>query len=178
MKKYIALLRGINVGGRRKILMQNLKILLSGLGFENVQTYIQSGNVIFEAKEEDKDLLVQQIQASISNKYGFAVPTIVIEASDYQKIIANNPFINEQVDIKKLYLIFLVEKPNSEAVETFNQLDFALDEYVIKNKVIYIQYENKISESKLSTTIIERKLTVVATARNWRTSMKLLNLIK
>jgi len=106
------------------------------------------------------------------------VPTIVIEASNYKKIIADNPFINEQVDIKKLYLIFLVEKPNSEAVETFNQLDFALDEYVIKNKVIYIQYEDKISESKLSTTIIERKLAVVAIARNWRTSIKLLNLIK
>jgi uncharacterized protein (DUF1697 family) len=178
MDTYIALLRGINVGGKRRILMQDLKELLITLGFENVQTYIQSGNVVFESNENDKALLAKQIQTSISDKYAFKVPTIVIEASNYQKIIKTNPFVQKQTDLTKLYLIFLEEKPKKEAVEMLNELDFALDKYIIKNKVIYIQYADKISNSKINTTIIERKLNVVATARNWRTSLKLLSLIK
>jgi uncharacterized protein (DUF1697 family) len=134
MNTYIALLRGINVGGKRKILMKDLKELLLALGFENVQTYIQSGNVIFESNEKDKILLAKQIQTSISDKYGFEVPTIIIEISNYQKIIKSNPFVHEQVDLTKLYLVFLAEKPKKEAVETFNQLDFASDKFLIKNR--------------------------------------------
>jgi len=178
MTKYIALLRGINVGGKRKILMQDLKMLLAALSFENVQTYIQSGNIVFESSWTDEQLLAKKIQASIYEKYGFDVPVIIIKATVYHKLIEANPFVTAQVDTKKLYCVFLNEKPRQEAITSFKDLSFGSDNYFLADKIIYIQYASKISDSKLSNAIVEKKLAVIATARNWRTSLKLFEMSK
>ena len=106
MNVYIALLRGINVGGHKKMLMSDLKLLFESLGFENVTTYIQSGNVVFSsAKEAD---LAANISKSIELKYGFIVPVLVKKASELSKIVSKCPFLDKKRE--KSYFILLQEK--------------------------------------------------------------------
>ncbi len=175
MIKYIALLRGINVSGQKKILMADLRELLSN--FNNVQTYIQSGNVIFESGNQKIKELEQQIHTIILKKYGFEVPVIVKTVKEWKYAFNNNPFLKEStIDTKQLYVTFLSEIPSEENVQIMNQLDFSPDEFIIKNNLIYSRYPNGAGRSKMTINIFERKLNVNATSRNWNTVSKLLTL--
>ena len=108
MITYIAFLRGINVGGHKKIKMADLRILLEGLGHKEVMTYIQSGNVIFNSLEEDRDKLENQISEAIKGHYGFEVPVLVQTRTEINKILDNNPY-NDPEDLasNKIYFVLL-----------------------------------------------------------------------
>ncbi|PHR72831.1 MAG: hypothetical protein COA67_03785 [Lutibacter sp.] len=175
MSKYIALLRGINVSGQKKILMADLRELLSS--FRNVKTYIQSGNVIFESDTKNVKKLAQYIKDKIHKKYGFEVPVIVKTTEELLQTFNNNPFLKESaIDIKQLYVTFLSETPSKENVKIMNQIDYSPDIFVIQNNLIYSCYPNGAGRSKMTINVFEKKLEVSATSRNWNTVTKLLTL--
>lgn len=179
MTTYISLLRGINVGGKRKILMVDLKALYKKLGFTQVVTYIQSGNVIFEAK---KSLSIQEIEEAIKlalqKKYNFDVPVLVRTIRSFKSTIKINPFLKDKkVAIERLYLTFLAEKPSAEKLESIKTIDTANDSCQIIDKDIFICCSEKYSSSKLTNTFFESKLKVKATTRNWKTISKLVEIV-
>lgn len=177
MKTYIALLRGINVSGKNKILMADLKLLFQDLGFENIQTYIQSGNVIFKS-DKNQELLAELILDKINKAYNYNISVIIITKTELQAVINDNPFLieDENVDIKKLYVTYLNKNPKE--TQKLQDFDFGLDKYIIKNKIIYIKYNVGAGKTKLTNKIIENKLKVIATTRNWRTTNKLSTIIE
>jgi len=178
MNKKIAILRGINVGGKRKILMADLKLLFEELGFNNIVTYIQSGNVIFDDEVTLPDLeIADKIKQSISNKFQFEVPVIVRSSKDLTKSVKNNPFYKkDSTDIKQLHLTFLKEKPTKEHLTKIENQNFEPDKFVIKGKDAFIFCEGKYHQSKLTNNFFEKKLKVNATTRNWKTVLKLVEL--
>ena len=175
MKTYIAILRGINVGGKRKILMADLKQLLDENGFENIVTYIQSGNVIFSSDWSVKEIegLIKQ---TIFSKYGFDVPVLVRTKNEIKTIFNSNPFLSKETDINKLYVTFLSEIPSNENLEKLNTIHFSDANYSLVGSQLYICYDTKCSDSKLTNNLIEKKLNVTATSRNWKTVTKLFEL--
>jgi uncharacterized protein (DUF1697 family) len=177
MPKYISLLRGINVGGNRKILMADLKILYSRLGFQNIATYIQSGNVVFETTAADTEQIAQSIAQAIQTQYGFDVPTMVIAAADMHKIAAENPFLAADSDtpIERLHVTFLAKAPAEAALQKIATYHYAPDIFSIKNQAAYIACE-KYNETKLSNAFFEKQLGVNATTRNWKTVLQLVAL--
>ncbi|MEE9349684.1 MAG: DUF1697 domain-containing protein [Flavobacteriaceae bacterium] len=172
--KYIALLRGINVSGKNKILMKDLRALLVKTKLSAVNTYIQSGNVCFESNETDTIKLALDIKNSIKEEFNLDVPVLVKTFENINYIINKNPFITDTIDVKKLYVAFLWKKPrDTSKLDTF---DFGKDSYIICDDVIYLKYDIGAGRSKLSVRIIEKKLDLIASARNWRTTNKLLTL--
>lgn len=130
MAKYISLLRGINVSGQKIIKMQDLKSLYLSLGFDDVQTYIQSGNVIFDSHVDDEAKLAAQIKAGIQKQYGFDVKVILRTPGELQSVISRNPFSRQAaVDVSKLYVTFLLSKPSAVDVKKLGQFDSDNDEF-------------------------------------------------
>ncbi len=177
--KYIALLRGINVSGQKKIIMAELRIHLAELPIRNISTYIQSGNIIFDSEENDKSILEDSIQKKIAQKYGFEVPIIVFNR-DYLLIAeSQNPFPKETKEAANhAFIAFLKERPKSENIAVFEQLDFSPDQMVLKGKNLYFHCPNGAGKSKITNTLFEKKLKVAATSRNFKTVWKLLELSK
>ena len=180
MDKRIALLRGINVGGKRKILMADLKLLFNNIGFTNTQTYIQSGNVIFNALNKLTNIeIADKIEKGILSKYGFVVPVIVRTVAELEQTIKNNLFYQEEkIALNQLYLTFLKEKPLEENSLKVGLYNSPSDKFVIKGKDIFIFCEGKYHQSKLTNNFFESKLKISGTTRNWKTVLKLFELSK
>ncbi len=175
MTRYIAILRGINVGGNRKILMADLRKLVEKLGFSNVQTYIQSGNVIFDGVEVDSNLQIgDTIQQAILETYGFDVPVIVRTAGEMSNSIANNPFLSEiNPDLEKLFITFMKDEASIENIEKIITLEFKPDLFRIIGKDVFGYCENGFGRTKITNDFFEKKLKVQTKTRNWKTVMKL-----
>lgn len=173
MKRYIVLLRGINVSGKNKLPMVELRELLNDLGFQNSLTYIQSGNIILDS-DESKSVVCEKIKKAIKSKFDYDVPVIAKTIDEWKKVINNNPYAKRE-DGKNNYFTFLEKKPIVSNVE-INKM--AEDEYTIINDVVYLYCEGGYGKTKLSNNIFENKLKVTATTRNLRTTMKLLELAK
>jgi uncharacterized protein (DUF1697 family) len=179
MNTKIAILRGINVGGKRKILMADLKELMSALGYQNIRTYIQSGNLIFEKDEkiENKEI-AKNIENAIEKKFNFEVPVIVLSAKEIENAVANNPFYKADTDINKLHLTFLNEVPDKDKQEVAESFDYTPDQFEIIGRNAFIYCEDSYHKSKLTNDFFEKKLKVKATTRNWKTVLKLWELSK
>ncbi|MDO6436779.1 DUF1697 domain-containing protein [Cyclobacterium sp. 1_MG-2023] len=178
MDKKIAILRGINVGGKRKILMVDLKSLFEEIGYSEISTYIQSGNVIFtSADKADEKEMANRIEKAIEEKFGFEVPVIVRTAKDLQKTLSNNPYYKDgEMDISPLHITFLAQNPTSENLDKIKTFDFPPDKYTIEGKDVFIYCEGKYHQSKLTNNFFENKLKVKATTRNLKTVKKLCEL--
>jgi len=170
---YIALFRGINVSGQKIILMKDLKTLFEKSGFGSVRTYIQSGNVLFTAP--DADGLAAAIETAVKKKYGFHAEVIIRTPGDLKKIIAANPFAHKE-DTGKLYVCYFKSAPSKEAVQSFAQLAFNGEEFSFAKTELYLYFPDGYGKSKLNNNVIEKKLSVVSTARNWNTTNKLYEL--
>ena len=170
MKKYIVLLRGINVSGKNKLPMAELRDLLNDLGFQNVQTYIQSGNIILES-DEGKSVVCNKIKEGIQAKFGYDVPVIARTIPQWKKAIANYPFSTDNTKI--VAFVFLSKKVYETKIEV---KDINNDEYVIDNDMVYIHCSTGFGKTKLSNNLFERKLNVTATTRNYNSTLKLLEL--
>lgn len=175
MQTFISILRGINVSGQKKILMDDLKSLYDHLQFKDVKTYIQSGNVIFKSDEKLSDAeLAKKIEDEIFKKYKFQVPVIIRSEDEMEKIISANPFLKEKnIDPKKLHVTFLSKIPGKENIEQLEGMDFLPDRFKVSAKEIYLYVPNGYGETKISNTFFEKKLKVNATTRNWNTVNKL-----
>ncbi|SMG48820.1 Uncharacterized conserved protein, DUF1697 family [Marivirga sericea] len=175
MSNKLAILRGINVGGKRKILMADLKSLCEKLGWKEVSTYIQSGNVIFKSEKENEDL-GKELTDGVLEQFGFEVPVLVRNSEEFQNSIEKNPFYNSQADITKLHLTFLKENPQDEDLQQIKLLGCEPDQFAVDGKDVFIYCEGKYHQSKLTNNFFEKKLKVGATTRNWKTVLKLLDL--
>ncbi|WP_339663460.1 DUF1697 domain-containing protein [uncultured Polaribacter sp.] len=170
MKKYIVLLRGINVSGKNRIPMADLRDLLDDLGFKNVQTFIQSGNIILES-DEGKSGICTKIKAGIQDKFGYDVPVMARTIPEWKKAIENYPFPLENEKI--VAFVFLNRKIYESKIDVKGIND---DAYFIDNDMIYIYCPSGFGKTKLSNKLFEKKLQVTATTRNYNTTVKLLEL--
>lgn len=178
MKTHLALLRGINVSGQKLIKMEDLRKLMTDAGFENVSTYIQSGNVIFESGETSKDKVSDTIKKLIKDKYGWDVGILMLDYSDLEKTIQNNPFLKEKdVELKQIYVAFLSGKPGKENIGKFQSANIDDDKAILSGDVLYLKYAVGAGKTKLSNALIENKLNVTSTSRNWNTTLKLMELL-
>ena len=176
---YISLLRGINVSGKNKIKMADLKVLYESLHFENIQTYIQSGNVTFKAPTQSNEILSKKIQNKIAEVYNYQVPVLIKTALEFKEIVNQNDFYHiRQEDIKRLHVTLLSIIPTADKIQRLQSKDFGVDEFNIKGKSIYLFCPNGYGRTKLSNNFLERTLKVQATTRNWKTMLKLRMLIE
>jgi uncharacterized protein (DUF1697 family) len=180
METYISILRGINVSGHKVIQMASLKAMFEKLKFEEVITYIQSGNVVFKAdKKSSAEELSKKIAAQILKEYKFEVPVIVRKSSEIDSVLATNPFIKEKgIDVEKLHVTFLAEIPGKANLEAVSKYDYSPDRFTIIGKEVFLYCPGGYGNTKLSNTFFENKLKILATTRNWKTVNKLAELAK
>jgi uncharacterized protein (DUF1697 family) len=175
LKTYISILRGINVASHNIIKMDALRKMYEELGFSNVQSYIQSGNVVFNGNETQIELLEEKIQAEILKRFTFEVPVIVIEKSELKSILNQNPFVDGK-DISKLYVTILAQKVDFGIVEKLNKEIYLPDEFDCRERAIYLYCPNGYGQTKLNNNFFENKLKVVATTRNLNTMTELVRM--
>lgn len=175
MSKYVAILRGINVGKGRKVLMTDLKNLLAKLGLKNIQTYIQSGNVMFDLRQPESLVVLEDgLNQAISGAFGFDIPVIIRTAREMEESVANNPFLKEDgADIDKLHLTFLKDVPAPELLKKIKEFQFSPDQFEIIGKDVFVHCPNGYGQTKITNDFFEKKLKVQATTRNWKTVQKL-----
>jgi uncharacterized protein (DUF1697 family) len=177
MTTHLALLRGINVSGHNMIKMEALKTTLEAIGFQNVQTYIQSGNIFVDTNEENAAAVGFQIKQEIFKVFGHEVPVVVIGKADLELCFKNNPFLNEsEVDFKKLYVAFVSKALQNESINELKMSQVKPDEASIDTNRIYIKYAVGAGKTGFDQKYIEKKLNVTATIRNWNTVTQLLKI--
>ncbi|MEM7373968.1 MAG: DUF1697 domain-containing protein [Bacteroidota bacterium] len=174
MPTYIALLRGINVSGQKKIKMADLRAHLAELPIRHIQTYIQSGNIIFEHENTDPGILERLIHDKIAEKYGYDVPVLVKTAEDLNRVLQNNPFQEEsESGPKRVYFTFLASEPDEARIAKLSEVDYQPEKYVLEGKDIYFFSPSGYGRARMSNNFFENKLKVRATTRNWKTTQVL-----
>lgn len=177
MTTHLALLRGINVSGHNMMKMETLKTMLENIGFTNVRTYLQSGNVFVDTEEESTSKVGFMIKQEIFKVFGHEVPTIVITKEDLELCFKNSPYIKEKdIDTKKLYVAFVSTVLKSENINDLKISQFKPDEASIDGNRIFIKYAVGAGKTRLEGKYIEKKLNVVVTLRNWNTVTNLLKM--
>ncbi len=170
MKTYISLLRGINVSGQNKIGMPKLKELYESLNLANVVTYIQSGNVVFDYAGQDPGSISQSIEAEIARSFAGSVRVFLRDRNQFRQILDNNPFIHQRnEDPDKLHVTFLSDSPSEKALSNLSNPTGSPDEFLAYDKEVYLFCPNGYGRTKISNAFFERKLSVAATTRNWKT---------
>ncbi len=174
MKAYVALLRGINVGGHKLIKMELLRQKLARVELSDIKTYIQSGNIVFKSEIEEVRIIEQIIVSAIVEEFGFEVPVFVREVSYFEKLLAENPFCNNNIETSTLHITFLSESTNSPHISDENKGDT----YKIIEDKAYLCLQNKYHETKYSNSYFEKLYKSNATTRNWKTIQEIVKLTK
>ena len=170
MPTYISMLRGINVSGQKPVKMDQLRRMFEALGFTQVKTYVQSGNVVFQAKKGSPADLSRKIEAGILAEFGFDVPVVSKTAEEIGHAIQNNPFLKEKaIDPTKLHVTFLSGAPAKPALEKLSALAAEPDRFYSHASEIYLHCPNGYGRTKLSNNALEKLLSLRATTRNWKT---------
>nr|WP_321227009.1 DUF1697 domain-containing protein [uncultured Psychroserpens sp.] len=171
MINFIILLRGINVGGHKKVAMAELRDLLAKTGFEAVKTYIQSGNVILQSKE-DKNEIESKVKAAIQSHFGFDVPVLARTRVELEQIFDACPFSEEKKE--NSYFVLLSKIPNAELIDEVMKITYENEEFHIIDDCIYFYSSVGYGNSKFNMNLFEKKLGVKATSRNFKTMVKLI----
>lgn len=167
---HVCLLRGINVSGRKTIRMTDLRALFASLGFTAVETYLQSGNVVFDAEGSDASTMAARINDAIERSFGFDVPVIVRERGRFSRVVEQNPLLGfDGIDDAKLHVTFLASAPAAANLAWPDSFDPAPERLAVHGDCVYLYCPNGYGRSKLSNNFIERLLGTVATTRNWKT---------
>lgn len=179
MNSYISLLRGINVSGKNKIKMADLRAMYEKLDFQSVESYIQSGNVKFDYQKTDTKILAIRIKEEIRKEFGYDINVLVLNREQVYRIADNNPFLKgRNEDIKFLHVTMLENMPDDKLLESISGFQSKDDEFIIKDDIVYIFTPGGYGRTKLSNNFFERKLKISATTRNWKTILKLKNMIE
>jgi uncharacterized protein (DUF1697 family) len=178
MKTYITILRGINVSGHKKIEMSGLKVMFEQLSFEQVTTYIQSGNIIFGTlSNQPEEELAKKIEQAINAKFGFQVPVILRTLAQMKEAAGNNPWLKEPgIDPEKLHVTFLAHVPSEALIKSLPAATYLPDQFRVTGREIYLYCPGGYGNTKLNNNYFENKLKITATTRNWRTVNKLIEL--
>jgi uncharacterized protein (DUF1697 family) len=173
---YVALLRGVNVGGQRRLAMDELRDLFVSEGAQAVETYLQSGNVIFRSGAAPTRL-VANLERKIGSKLGAGVSIIVRTPTELAKVLAQNPFARGGADTGRLHVTFLSKTPVRSRVSQLERVTTGADRFAVAGRQVYLYCPNGYGRTKLSNAFLERRLEVEATTRNWRTVTELAELV-
>ncbi len=176
MPRYIALLRGINLGGNNQMKMSDLKLVFESLGFDNVATYINSGNLAFDAKKTAEAKLETKIEDAVEANVGKRIDVMVRPQSEISTIIKNNPFDGQYESHQHMHVLFLKEPMPREKEELLQASAFPGEKYDVREREIYNLLPNGVAGSLLTKGFFEKKPRVSYTGRNWRTVEKLAEL--
>ena len=175
----IALLRGINVSGRRIVTMTDVKRAFKSLSFENVRTHGQSGNVIFDCKSAETPKMPSRVEHELRETFGFSTNVLIRTQRELETIIENNPLIDSaNAGSDKLYVTFLLDRPDETIVSNLDIKPGQGEKFVIVGTEVYLYCPNGYARTKLNNAMFETKLKTVATTRNWKTISKLLVISK
>jgi uncharacterized protein (DUF1697 family) len=174
-KTYVALLRGINLGAKKRVSMPDLRALFTSLGADDVTTYVQSGNVVFKSAE-GSEKLVGVIERRIRRELGLTVKVLLRTKPQLAKVMAGNPFAKRVQDPTKLHVTFLAEKPNPSRVRRLDPKHGEPDDFRVLGLEVYLHCPNGYGRSKLTNAYFEQELGVAATTRNWKSVTKLAEL--
>jgi len=164
----IALLRGINVGGRRRVPMVELRDLAAGIGFGDPVTYIQSGNLVFDT-DLDEEASVTALATALTDRFGFDVSVIVRSAADVVAVAASHPFDGLDLEARFFMVAFLDRAPTVDVPTAIDPDSYLPDRFTVEGREVYLAYPNGSGRSRLTHTVLERRLQVGATVRNWPT---------
>jgi len=173
---HIALLRGINVGGRNKLPMRELVKIFEEAGCNEVQTYIQSGNVLYRADKTVARGLAASVTDGIRKNLGLEIPVVTRTALQWRKVVAANPFLSEGFDPSTVAVGFLGSRPTPKAIASLDPDRSPPDSFRVSGSEIYLSMPNGVARSKLTNAYFDRTLGTVTTVRNWKTTLKLLEL--
>lgn len=174
MAACIALLRGINMGGHKKLAMSDLRALAEGLGFANVQTLLQSGNLVFEAPAKPRPAVEALIEGALAREHGLKTFALVRTAADWKRIVAANPFSDEAArDPSHLALMLLKNKPSDAALAALKKAIVGREYFAADARSLYAYFPDGFADSKFTTVLIDRTLSTTSTARNWNTVLKI-----
>ncbi len=175
MGKYVAFLRGINVGGNKKVPMVKLKRTFENLGFENVRTLLASGNVIFEGKRANLASLVKKISATLGEAFGFTIPVILLDTSEIKKMIESNPFKKIEITSqKRFYVTFLSAEPQSKLKIPYINTDNSFSILSIEGNAVFSVLDLAKTGTPEAMGILEKEFGKNITTRNWNTIIKIL----
>ncbi len=173
MPRMVALLRAVNLGGTNKLPMADLRRVLEDGGLRHVETYLQSGNVLFDGDPASEEH-ARRIESLIAQSFGHEIPVLVRERADLARIVAANPLGKLVENPSRYTVVFLSAPADAELAKQLDPSIYQPDVFAVEGREMYIWYPNGIHESKLTVSLIERRLKVTATARNWNTVTKLL----
>lgn len=172
--KYIALLRGINVGGHNKIKMNELREMFSSIGYKNVQSYINSGNIIFDARKTNCEKLVEKIEKAIEKSFELKITVAVRESAEIVRLVKENPFKNQLSDDRTLFVAFLSNELSTEQKKLLLAKKSEFEEFAFSNSDVFCLTKKAFLDGLLGKKFIDTKLKTPTTVRNWRTVNKLL----
>jgi uncharacterized protein (DUF1697 family) len=173
---YVALLRGINVGGKAKVPMQTLRELLAAIGGTGVRTHLQSGNALFSHEDTDPARLAEALHQALADELGLDITCMVRTAEDLRRVVAANPFDMTGIDGSRFLVVFLTAPVPRDRLAVIEQADHPPDELRAGEREIYAHFPDSIRNSKLAARLTDRGLGTPATSRNWNTVTKLLEL--
>ncbi|MDQ1474419.1 MAG: hypothetical protein QOJ99_5899 [Bryobacterales bacterium] len=173
----LALLRGINLGGKNKIPMKDLAGFFTQAGCSRVLTYIQSGNVIFRADARTLKRLPDRITEQILERFGYRIPVVLRTSEELADAIANNPFLTPDAQENRLFMMFLADLPDKNSLAALDPDRSPTDEFFVRGREIYMYLRTGAAGTKLTNAWFDKKLGTVSTARNWRTTLKLNELL-
>ncbi|HEX3841020.1 MAG TPA: DUF1697 domain-containing protein [Acidimicrobiales bacterium] len=173
MARFAVLLRGINVGGNKRVAMADLRQLLSGLGFTDVQTLLQSGNAVFGCRRTKPEALARRIEGAIRDELGLDVACIVRSQEEMQAVIAGNPLPQAAKDGSKFLVVFLSRPPDPERLAEHDPVELFPDRIRLGDRVIYQWCPDGILAAPAAGGFAEKYLSVTTTGRNWNTVTKL-----
>ena len=174
--RYIALLRGINVGGNTMLKMAELKATFESVGFTSIVTYINSGNLAFDTRRTSEAALVEKVEKGIEARFGKHVPVMVREQDEIKRILANNPYEGDYESHKEMHVLFLKEEMPREKTDQLLAAAPERERFSVEGREIYCHLPMGVADSLLGKSFIEKKLKVAVTARNWRTVERLAEL--
>lgn len=174
MNMSIALLRGINVGGRNKLPMKELVILFEAAGCQAVRSYIQSGNVVFDPGASSASSVAVRVADDIEARFGFRSPVVVRYAHELAAVVTANPFLAAGAEAAALHVAFLAHEASPEAVSSLDPDRSPGDQFAVQGREIYLHCPNGLARTKLTNAYFDRQLATISTVRNWRTVSKLL----
>jgi uncharacterized protein (DUF1697 family) len=175
--RYVVLVRGVNVGGHNKLPMADFREVLTGIGFTNVATYLQSGNAVFTATRRSPAALAKVVEAALKQELKLNVQALVVTSDRLKRIVKDNPMVKVDDDPTHLYVAFLSGKPHAKALKAIDVDRYAPDQFVVAGDIAYLHYPKGMGRSRLDPGVVFGRCGVWATARNWRTVSQLLDLV-
>lgn len=176
MATHVALLRGINLAGKNRLPMQGLSELLTDAGCTDVRTYIQSGNVVFQAGPGLALTIPSLIEKAIRDRFGISVPVVTRSAAELRRAAQANPYLARDKDTSLLHVAFLAAKPTAAQIKSLDPDRSPPDEFIVRDRQVYLRLPNGVGRTKLTNAYLDSKLGTTSTLRNWRTVLKLVEM--